>query len=253
MKNLAILAALLLGLSIATVSEIRHNQRNIPNTPQAVIYAPSIDNQQYDCDRISHDIVNPTVQLISDDGGGGTGVVIKELGKSSRILTAYHVVKGAKSIRAQQTIGNATSFAWGLEILIFDEEKDLAILSCNRTWAGVAEIITDHRQLRRFVPAFTYGYPGGRLGLLDGVLSHGFVSNTAEEHWKDGVLTTTSVTVALGNSGGGLFVFIEGKWRVAGTLSVVLTQPMMRSWQMVNSVSGFVTAKDMLEFIARLK
>lgn len=209
-----------------------------------------IPSKQADCDVISHYIVKPTVELFTDDGGSGTGVVISQNRGGSKILTAYHVIQGARAIRAQQTIDGHSNFGWGLTVLLVDAKLDLAILSSNTQWAGVATIISKASELRQHVEAFTYGFPGS----LDGLLSHGYVGQLREDHWNESrILTSTSVPVALGNSGGGLFIQVDGQWKLAGVLSIVLVQRYGANKQMVNHVSGFVTAKDTLEFIARSK
>lgn len=231
---------------------VNSHSANIPATVST--YHSSLPNEQYDRDRIGHDIVNPTVMLRVNEAGGGTGVVIQETETGSRIITAAHVVKGAKTIRAQQTINGHTAYGFGLTILKIDDDLDLAILSCNVKWAGVARIINNASLLQNFIPAFTYGYPGSPEGQLDGILSFGFVSNISERNFAEGrTMTSSSVPVSKGNSGGGLFIFVDGYWQLAGVADYVLINRYMNNHQMVNTISAFVSASEMLGFIARSK
>ena len=230
------------------------SNRSDNNPPPITVSLPAQSNEHYDRARIGHDIAAPTVHLIINEVGGGTGVVIGETKDGSIIITANHVVRKAKTIRAEQTINGHTNYGFGLEIIAHDDLKDMAILSCPRKWAGVAQIIAKVTDLENFMEAFTYGYPGSGLGQLDGILSHGFISNTAERRFSlDRVVTSTSVPVTKGNSGGGLFVLVDGHWKLAGIADFVLVQRYDDQFQMVNIISAFVSAEDMLDFIARSK
>jgi len=241
-----VLASLLAITGCWTIAS--YNDASISSPP--AVYDP-YPIKQDGTDRIGHDIVNPTVQLIINGKGGGTGVIIAK----DKILTACHVVVGAKSIMATQMINDNITVDTDVTLEEADPVHDLAILKTTAKWAGIASIIKQASDLHLNVFAFTYGYPGSLQTQIEGILSGGWVSCLKGRKYVPGrTITMTSVPVGKGNSGGGLFVFVDGEWQLAGIGSVVLLQPLgQEDYQMVNTVSGFVTASDMLEFIGRSK
>ncbi|HTK39746.1 MAG TPA: trypsin-like peptidase domain-containing protein [Patescibacteria group bacterium] len=152
---------------------------------------------------------------ISTDLGSGTGFAIDSKGT---ILTAYHVVKGAKSINASYSSGEQK-----MKLIDKAPQYDLALLKLSKPTSSYF-ILSDTYTTGDNV--FAYGYPGNSLTAGPPSLSTGIVSRVVDiaslrmtvQSAPDGLeLIQTDAAINPGNSGGPLI----GGCGVIGIVSFV--------------------------------
>ena len=147
------------------------------------------------------------VQIVVSDSLGqptalGSGFVISQDG---RIVTNYHVIKGAHTAIVKLTNG---SFFPVDGVLAADPDKDLAILKV--AGKNLPFLSLETSQLRVGDRVVAIGSPLG----LDGTVSDGIVSAIREEDNKTWIQTTAPVSH--GNSGGPL---LDLKGNVTGVIT----------------------------------
>lgn len=152
---------------------------------------------------------------IQTELGSGTGFAV---GDKQTILTAYHVVEGAKSIRA--------SFASGeVKLKVIDKapQYDLALLRISKP---VGSFFTLSESYYDGDEVFAYGFPGNSLDAGPPSLSTGIVSRVVDlaslrltsQQAPDGLeIIQTDAAINPGNSGGPLI----GECGVIGVVSFI--------------------------------
>lgn len=136
----------------------------------------------------SPSVFSISVTTSGGEGRIGSGVVVGQ----DRIVTNFHVVKGARSIYVKQ--GEISVSAW-LENM--DEKHDLALLHATNIRAPVISFGSGSVSVGQTV--FAIGSPRG----LELSLSEGLVSSLRRV--DDGSLIQTTAPISPGSSGGGLF------------------------------------------------
>jgi serine protease Do len=156
--------------------------------------------------------VSPSVVAISTQSsageGVGTGMIFSETGN---ILTNYHVIKGAKSIKVMLSDGNEVS----AKVVNFDEAADVAVIKLpdNTKIPGVAEF-GDSDKLEVGESVVAIGNPLGKE--LIGSVTTGIVSAVNRQvsiENKELKFIQTDAAINPGNSGGPL---VNSKGQVIG-------------------------------------
>jgi len=174
--------------------------------------APSFQNAY----KISQEISDCVVRIEDHEGGYGSGVVIRQA-DTAMILTAFHVIDGAKTLK----VSHRDSMTGALlqtdgKVVRVDRVHDLALVETKPIWPGSALLVTYEQydgDLTSFQECLQAGYPL----LTETVhISYGLICNL-DDHGR----LRTSAPIVYGNSGGGVFAKIDGKWRLIGILQAV--------------------------------
>src|SRR3990172_96958 len=132
--------------------------------------------------------------------------------QNGTLLTAYHVVKDAKSIRVHLADGTATE----AKLQTFNAKRDLAILRIDlRTPHYLSLSLAPGESVRVGERVFTMGYPAPDLLGQEPKFTEGSISALSGPGGEAGLLQV-SVPVQPGNSGGPL---INEHGRVVGVVS----------------------------------
>ncbi|MCJ7689417.1 MAG: trypsin-like peptidase domain-containing protein [Clostridiaceae bacterium] len=166
--------------------------------------------------------VSPAVVAISSKSssgeGVGTGMIFSETGY---ILTNYHVISGAQSIKVMLSDGNEVS----AKVVNFDEAADVAVIKLpdNTKIPGVAEF-GDSDKLEVGEPVVAIGNPLGKE--LIGSVTTGIVSAVNRQvsiDNKELKFIQTDAAINPGNSGGPL---VNSKGQVIGINTAKISSTM---------------------------
>jgi S1-C subfamily serine protease len=124
----------------------------------------------------------------------GTGFFITNNGV---LVTAYHVLKGAATIRAHLPSGAYYVFK---DLRAADEKADIAVLQFDATDTPSVKALGDSDKLRVGDEVYAIGTPAG----LEGTVSPGSISNPVQEIGGRSYIQFTA-PISPGSSGGGLF------------------------------------------------
>jgi S1-C subfamily serine protease len=141
-----------------------------------------------------------TLQINTSDVATGTGFLFSS---SDYVITSYHVVHGAKSIRVRLINGERIDATVALK----DTNNDIAILKLSQTPTSRQNIITlgDSSSVKTGDRVFTYGFPlVDLLGDAEPRYSEGFI-NSLSGMSNDPRLFQVSIPIQPGNSGGPVF------------------------------------------------
>ena len=142
-----------------------------------------------------------SVVVINTDKSAGSGVVWASNEAYSYILTCYHVIEDAKSIKI--TLYNGEFFA--AEIVGGDSRTDIAVLRIDAPDLTAVVLPSEDHSLSLGQAVIAIGNP---LGTLGNSVTNGILSSLARTITVDGYamkLIQTNAAVNHGNSGGGLF------------------------------------------------
>ena len=123
-----------------------------------------------------------------------------------------------------------------------DQDLDLAVIKVPRFPSELAIVISMNELsgIRRFESVLTYGFP---LGADIGHLTEGRISSVRD--WSG--LIKISSPVIYGNSGGGVFVLREGRYKLIGLVSRI--QILDGPAHTVPHISWAIHAEDILAFL----
>jgi len=141
-----------------------------------------------------------TLQINTSDVATGTGFMFSS---SDYVITSYHVVRGAKSIRVKMINGDRIDATIALK----DTNNDIAILKLSQSPTSRQNIITlgDSSSVKTGDRVFTYGFPlVDLLGDAEPRYSEGFI-NSLSGISNDPRLFQISIPIQPGNSGGPVF------------------------------------------------
>ena len=141
-----------------------------------------------------------TLQINTSDVATGTGFLFSS---SDYVITSYHVVRGAKSIRVRMINGDRIDATVALK----DTNNDIAILKLSQSPTSRQNIITlgDSSSVKTGDRVFTYGFPlVDLLGDAEPRYSEGFI-NSLSGISNDPRLFQVSIPIQPGNSGGPVF------------------------------------------------
>ena len=146
--------------------------------------------------------LNNTSSLVinKSDVVTGTGFLFSS---SDYVITSYHVIHGAKSIRVRLLNGEKIDATIALK----DTNDDIAILKLSQPPTSRQNIITlgDSSLVKTGDRVFTYGFPlVGLLGDAEPRYSEGFI-NSLSGISNDPRLFHVSIPIQPGNSGGPVF------------------------------------------------
>lgn len=133
--------------------------------------------------------------------GQGSGFSFKE---KNRIITNFHVIEGAKRINVLTDDGRTVPVE---EILVFDKEKDLALLEGNFDLKPLSPVLFFNPMEEDYIA--TISSPGGAFNTI----SEGKVSNVYSDALE------MLVSIKPGSSGG---VVVNEKGRVLGVIVAVV-------------------------------
>ena len=141
-----------------------------------------------------------TLQINTSDVATGTGFLFSS---ADYVITSYHVVRGAKSIRVRMINGDRIDATVALK----DTNNDIAILKLSQSPTSRQNIITlgDSSSVKTGDRVFTYGFPlVDLLGDAEPRYSEGFI-NSLSGISNDPRLFQVSIPIQPGNSGGPVF------------------------------------------------
>jgi S1-C subfamily serine protease len=141
-----------------------------------------------------------SLQINTSDVATGTGFLFSS---SDYVITSYHVVRGAKSIRVRMINGERIDAT----VSIKDTNNDIAILKLSQPPTSRQNIITlgDSSSVKTGDRVFTYGFPlVDLLGAAEPRYSEGFI-NSLSGISNDPRLFQISIPIQPGNSGGPVF------------------------------------------------
>jgi S1-C subfamily serine protease len=166
--------------------------------------------------RITRDIHDPSYRLASTKGGTASGVVIGHDDTYTYLLTNAHVAEVGEEFVV--TRGDKT-YAAGVGIRS-DRVRDLAIVRTPRFPSALALLAElDDMPGLRFARVLVYGFP---LGQESGHLTEGRISEPCDETGR----MKLSAPIIYGNSGGGAFVLMSGRYRLVGLVqSIAVIKP----------------------------
>ncbi len=134
--------------------------------------------------------------------GEGSGIIMKEAGSKTYILTCAHVISGGDSFKV--TLNDGTEL--DAEMVAYDSQTDIGVLSIEKTGLQVAEF-ADSDQLVVGEQVVAIGCPGG-LEFMNSVTS-GYISAlsrpVSSSIGYDNECIQTDAAINPGNSGGALF------------------------------------------------
>lgn len=134
--------------------------------------------------------------------GEGSGIIMKEAGSKTYILTCAHVISDGDSFTV--TLNDGTELE--AQMVAYDSQTDIGVLSVNETGLKVAEF-ADSDQLVVGEQVVAIGCPGG-LEFMNSVAS-GYISALSRPISSsigyDNECIQTDTAINPGNSGGGLF------------------------------------------------
>jgi S1-C subfamily serine protease len=141
-----------------------------------------------------------SLQINTSDVATGTGFLFSS---SDYVITSYHVVHGAKSIKVRLVNGERIDATVSLK----DTNNDIAILKLSKSPTSRQNIITlgDSSSVKTGDRVFTYGFPlVDLLGHQEPRYSEGFI-NSLSGISNDPRLFQVSIPIQPGNSGGPVF------------------------------------------------
>lgn len=216
--------------------------------PASKVHVPVMVVQLSEEELIQTEVVNTTVLILSGTGHG-SGVVVKQDKKRAYILTANHVVEGAKSLWGRQFIGNRLEFEL-LTVVATDIDNDLALLESAPKWIGVAQIITSDSDIKLYSKVLACGFPATATGPIDNMVTDGRISRLHDPICRPSGHTFTSVPMTFGNSGGGLFIKKDGHFVLAGIAQVIGLLKRHGQELYIMHISGFATGEQVLDFLS---
>jgi S1-C subfamily serine protease len=143
---------------------------------------------------------NSPLQINTSDVATGTGFLFSS---SDYVITSYHVVHGAKSIRVRLINGKRIDATVALK----DTNNDIAVLKLSQSPTSRQNIIVlgDSSSVKTGDRVFTYGFPlVDLLGDAEPRYSEGFI-NSLSGISNDPRLFQVSIPIQPGNSGGPVF------------------------------------------------
>ncbi|MBT3508228.1 MAG: trypsin-like peptidase domain-containing protein [Nitrospina sp.] len=178
---------------------------------------------------------------------GGTGFLFSS---KDYVITNYHVVEGANSIRAKFTNGQMVEAV----VVAKDPKNDIAILKLANAppLSAIPIKLGDSSQARTGEKIFTIGYPASKIMGERPKYSEGVI-NSMTGLKDDPAFFQVSVPVQPGNSGGPLF---NGRGEVIGittaSLSLLAIDAMGAIPQNVNYAIKSSFVKNLLSTIPEL-
>lgn len=161
---------------------------------------------------------------------GGSGFAV---GDGTLVVTAFHVVDGARSVRVLREAESGTDEFGALEIVSVDPDHDLALLHLDRRLPAL--VIAEGDAPRPGTPVLAVGSPQG-LGLA---FTDGIVSRVHD--WKGIHVLQHSAPLSPGYSGGPL---LDEQGRVVGANSAGLSA---EAGQNVNFAVAAVHVRALVE------
>jgi hypothetical protein len=143
---------------------------------------------------------NSSLQINTSDVATGTGFLFSS---SDYVITSYHVVHGAKSIKVRLINGDRIDASVALK----DTNNDIAVLKLSQSPTSRQNIIVlgDSSSVKTGDRVFTYGFPlVDLLGDAEPRYSEGFI-NSLSGISNDPRLFQVSIPIQPGNSGGPVF------------------------------------------------
>ena len=211
--------------------------------------------EETNAEHIKRQIVRCTVK-IHYGASSGTGVVFYQDKDIAYIITANHVINSYSfptnfSVFAEYH-NNINTILEECKVIKSSRDIDMAILSSKPVWEGAAEVIKDEKEVEQFAEAFTYGFAGGFSEYI-GILTHGEIQAVKSSELLSREHCVTTIPVIFGNSGGGMFIKVNGNYKLAGIMTNVHLIRHSGTDIIVCHISMATTATQILEFIKNNK
>lgn len=161
---------------------------------------------------------------IATSTGKGTGFSVKD---ENTVLTAYHVIEGAKNIHANYSSGRVD-----MKVIDTAPQYDLALLEIKEPTAAFFDLSETYEPADE---VYVYGYPGNSLSAGPPSLSTGIISRIIDiaslrmtsSNFPDGLeIIQTDAAINPGNSGGPII----GKCGVIGIVSAISDSSQLHSY-----------------------
>lgn len=169
--------------------------------------------------QVMTEVACPSVKIELPQGGGGSGTVIRQTDSEAYILTAHHVIDGVTVCKVSYIDGMSDEIITTEgKVLRSDKEHDLALVVTKPVWPRVAQVVTYDQYLENvtiYQPVVVSGYP---LLVHSPHITTGYLCDLQENKKM-----RTSAHAIYGNSGGGIFMMVDGHWRLVGVLVSILT------------------------------
>lgn len=213
-------------------------------TPEGLISSETFEKNAAD----------PTVLFrLRDNENFASGVVIKQDKDKAIILTARHITRRGENI-AEFTIEQLSpareplvlpAFS-GQKVIKFSDELDLMLVETLPIWPSAANVLSekDFASFRPYTQCFVFGYPGASGRPTDTVhMTSGYISQFSGSNRM-----RLSAPGIYGISGGGVWVFLNGKLTLVGIYLAIHTVDGHRSHPIEHIGEASEPAK-LLEFL----
>ena len=193
-------------------------------------------------DSMVHMMLAPSVNVIVGGDGFGSGTVFKVTRAGAYILTNLHVVDHAKddivvrfyTRREDEYIAHLHSF---------NKDKDIAVLFAPHL-CGTSAVLGKPGDARVFRESICVG-TSSKYPLAP---SRGMV--TQVDFMKgDTVLYRSDCNITFGNSGGGMYVEVDGVWKLVGIPTAVHAHTIFGNRAPVSFLGFMVRIEDILEHL----
>jgi S1-C subfamily serine protease len=158
-------------------------------------------------------MLRPSVGITVGKDGFGSGTVFKVTREGAYILTNHHVVSGSTDLVVH--FYNMRGQEYAAELYSFDEEKDVAVIFAPHLCMSAAKLGRpgDVRLFKESVCVGTSSsYPIAP--------SRGIITQMDFERGER-LLYRSDCNITFGNSGGGMYVEVDGSWVLVGIPTAV--------------------------------
>jgi ankyrin repeat protein len=169
----------------------------------------------------------------------GTGFIVRTIPTGQLILTAYHVVRGASSIRVSG--GSLQLSSITARVAAFDESADIAVLMVSGIQIAHPLRLGDAMSVTPGQPLYVLGFPRPEsLGDIEATFTEGIVSVV-----RTGLIQM-QVPISSGNSGGPV---LDQNGEVVGIAIGVLTEAKQEVTQQINFATWINSALPLLDSV----
>ena len=194
-------------------------KQSIADALASVTPAPAFSEQAYQAVRPSLVLIETTGAKVGGDAGGegglGSGVVVSQAGD---ILTANHVIEGARTIDVTFADGTKSSAS----VVSSEPEHDIAVIRADQPPAQIVPaVLGDPSSVQPGVEAYAIGNPFGLVGSVSAGVVSGLDRSFKRPDTSQVLTGLIQIDTAVnpGNSGGPL---VDRNGRVIGIVTALI-------------------------------